>query len=55
MLANFVLENFQQAVGSGDMFCRLAWIGAWLLVLGFHVTYLFYILAPAPTLAHPGR
>ena len=32
MLANFVLENFQQAVGSGDMFCRLAWIGAWLLV-----------------------
>jgi hypothetical protein len=39
MLANFVLENFQQAVGSGDMFCRLAWIGAWFLVLGFHVTY----------------
>ena len=55
MLTEFVLKDLQQAVSSGDMFYRLAWIGAWFLVLGFHVTYLFSYFSPCTHIGAPGR
>ena len=35
MFADLVLQDLQQAVGSGDMFCRLSRIGAWFGLLAF--------------------
>src|ERR1700676_4153772 len=56
MLANLVLEDFKQAVSSGDMFDRLARIGAWFLVLGFHVNYLYSYSSPGTRIsAYLGR
>lgn len=52
MLTQFVLEDLQQAMSSGDMFYRLTRIGVWFLVFGFHVTYLCRYFSPCAALAH---